>query len=353
MTIKFLKAGNGDAILISLKESDSVRNIIIDGGVSATYYNPDTNTPGELQIEIDKIRKVGQFIDLLVLTHIDNDHICGITEWFRTDSRAGELVKQVWFNSGKTIANYLKHSENEDLRIGISRMDKKTGVAEAVEFEEYLEKSNIWDKKIIIQGQEVELFGLKFTFLSPTIDELERLLKHYREKLGQNTYTAARESDWKIPLKQFIEEESGKGFRFIQDDSLKNGSSISFLITYDDRSFLFLGDSHPNTITKQLAKFGWNKENPLEVEFVKVSHHGSKGNTSRKLIEALRTNDYVFSTDSSGHFHPHKRTIARILSVNPAAIFHFNYEYVRNSLFSEEDRDTFTICARVISEKTF
>ena len=37
MKIKFLKAYNGDSIHISFKEGSKTRNILIDGGMSATY----------------------------------------------------------------------------------------------------------------------------------------------------------------------------------------------------------------------------------------------------------------------------------------------------------------------------
>lgn len=354
MKIKILKAANGDSLLLSFNDGITNRNILIDGGVEQTYYSDATNVKGELFSEIDSIRKRNESIDLLILTHIDNDHICGLLKWFKSDVKAHKLVKKVWFNSGKLIATYLNEPENEDLRVGLKNFsDPQTGVHEAIEYENYLIEKGIWDKKIIIQGQEHEECGVKIQILSPNEAQLKRLLKEYKEKTGDPAYTAGREKDWNKNIKDFIEEESRPDFKFYQDMSVKNGSSISFILTLYDKRFLFLADSHPKGIVKQLKTLGYNMHKPLEVEVMKVSHHGSKANTNKELLEIVKTENYIFSTDSSGHNHPNKRTLARILNVNPNAIFHFNYEHVRNDIFSTQDRQDFQIKARITKELNF
>ncbi len=354
MKIKFLQAGNGDSFLISFLENDKMRNILVDGGIKQTYYSSSTNVNGELYLEIDAIRKRGESIDLLILTHIDNDHICGLLKWFELDNKAHELVKNVWFNSGKLIATYLNEPENEDLRVGLKIFsDSQTGVHEAIEYENYLIEKGIWDKKIIIQGQELEECGIKIQILSPNEAQLKRLLNEYKDKTGDPAYTAGKEKDWDKNLKDFIEEENRYDYKFNQDTSVKNGSSISFILTLDNKRFLFLADSHPKGIVKQLKTFGYSKDNPLEVEVMKVSHHGSKANTNKELLEIIKTENYIISTDSSGHNHPNKRTLARILNVNPNAVFHFNYEHVRNEVFSAQDRQDFQIKARITKELDF
>ena len=61
MEIKFLKADNGDSILISFQDSEKInRNILIDGGIRKTYKtNKDSKGKpkfGELKATIDLIR---------------------------------------------------------------------------------------------------------------------------------------------------------------------------------------------------------------------------------------------------------------------------------------------------------
>ena len=352
--IKFLKAGNGDSILLSINNGKENRNILVDGGIEETYYSNSTGLYGELENEIDSIRNKNEVIDLLILTHIDNDHICGLLKWFELDDKAHELVKNVWFNSGKLIADYFNEPENKDLRVGLKIFsDTQTGVHEAIEYENYLLEKGIWNQKIIIQGEELEEYGVKMQILSPDETQLKKLLNEYKKVSTDTAYTSGKEKDWNKCIKDFIEEETESDFKFNQDRSVKNGSSISFILTMGGKHFLFLADSHPKGIVTQLKALGCSKDRPLEVEAMKVSHHGSKANTSKELLEIVKTENYIISTNGSGHNHPNKRTLARILSVNPNAIFHFNYEHVRNDIFSAQDRQDFKIKARITKELEF
>src|SRR5688500_4923038 len=111
MNIKFLKALNGDAILFSFKEGGKNRNILIDGGMSATYSQKGKKGKleyGELGSLIEILRKQNEIIDLLILTHVDDDHIGGILRWFKEDKNALDLIGNVWFNSGRLIKEVLE-----------------------------------------------------------------------------------------------------------------------------------------------------------------------------------------------------------------------------------------------------
>ncbi|MEO5790239.1 MBL fold metallo-hydrolase, partial [Gelidibacter sp.] len=119
MNIKFLKAFNGDSIWVSFLDSEEIpRNILIDGGVG-NCFKSISNVKGQLFEVINKIRENNQYIDLLVLTHFDDDHIGGILRWLNKDKDASKLIKKVWFNSGKEIAKKFESDENKDLNIEI------------------------------------------------------------------------------------------------------------------------------------------------------------------------------------------------------------------------------------------
>lgn len=356
MKIKILKAFNGDSIIISFKnEEGRNRNILIDGGSYGTYYDSSTNLYGELKEEIFSIKKKKEKIDLLVLTHIDNDHICGFLKWFEMDNEAHSFIQNIWFNSGKLIAEYFKEPENPDLSVGLKIFkDSHTGVNEAIDFEEYLNSKNIWDKKIVTQGMVLHDDDIKIQILSPCEAQLKTLLKEYREKTEDDAYTAGLRKDWSTDLNSFIQEENKVDFKFTQDSSVKNGSSISFVLTIKGENFLFLADSHPKEIVNSLKKLGFNKEKPLEVELFKVAHHGSKSNTNNELLEIIKTDNYIISTNSLGYGHPNKRTLARIINNNPNATIHFNYKHVRDGIFSEKDFSDFKYFkAKVTSEYNY
>ena len=88
MIIKFLKAEKGDSFLLSFMDpQEKPRNIIIDSGLKEAYFDAGTLDYGELHREIEEIKKKGEFIDLMILTHIDNDHICGFLKYFELDDQ--------------------------------------------------------------------------------------------------------------------------------------------------------------------------------------------------------------------------------------------------------------------------
>ncbi|WP_405296806.1 ComEC/Rec2 family competence protein [Algibacter sp. Ld11] len=335
MNVTFLKAFNGDSIWVSFKNNESHKNILIDGGVGDTYKST-SNVKGELFNVIEQIRRDKQFVDLLVLTHFDDDHIGGVLRWLNKDKEASKLIKKVWFNSGKEIAKKFDIEENKDLDIEIidGVDDFNTSARQGIKFEKYLRDNNLWEGKIIEQGAELDLFGLQFKILSPNNEKLDRLLKLYKKQ--KDYFTSGTKKDFNTLLKKFIDEENQPDFKFKEDTSVANGSSIAFIVEYADKNYLFLGDAHPSVVIEGLNKFGYNKFNVLNTEFMKVSHHGSMYNTNKELLEIVKTNNYVISSNATKHGLPNKRTIARIINNNSDAFIYFNYN-LKDDIFSEQD----------------
>ena len=336
MKIKFLKAFNGDSIWISFLENENPRNVIIDGGIGDTYESK-LRRKGDLFDAVEYIQSNGQSIDLLILTHYDDDHVGGLLRWMNKDKEASKLIKKVWFNSGKEIAKELEMEENADLNIEIKEDADEfyTSTKQGIKFEEYLSKNHLWDSKIIKQGDEFDHFGVKFKILSPNKEKLKRLLELYKKE--EDYFTSAGEFDFATSLNNFIEEESDANFKFEEDKSVPNGSSIAFVMEYHGKQFLFLGDAHPSVIIEGLKKLGCDKDIQLEAELIKISHHGSKYNTSSELLSIIKSNDYLISSNGTKHGLPNKRTIARIIKKNSIANIHFNYEELIDRIFTPED----------------
>lgn len=348
MKINFLQAENGDSIAINFIDGEGIpRNIVIDSGREVTYFDR-VRRDGPLK---NVIKNLKGKVDLVILSHIDNDHIEGFLKWFELDKTAPEIIGEVWFNSGEAIANHLNKPKNENLNLFIADgSNVYTGVDEGIEFQKYLQKHNLERDGLITKGLEWEDFNLKINVLTPTHKQLEDLLELYHEETGDVRFTAAG-NDWSKNLSEIIAEEEKPTFRFRQDRSEKNGSSITSLITYKDKSFLLLADSHPKEVCSALKDLGYSKENPIKVEFMQVAHHGSKANNNKELFELVDTENYIISTNSSGHGHPHKSVIARIVAKNPKAIIYSNYKIVADNLLTEQDKmDYPNVQVKIISE---
>jgi beta-lactamase superfamily II metal-dependent hydrolase len=338
MNIRFLKAFNGDSILVTYRDADEVRrNILIDGGPSITYLRkgkkgkPDY---GELHELVQELKCQDLKIDLLILTHVDDDHIDGILSWIEEDSRAHELIGRVWFNSGKVIATHLAMSENPELEIPLQiTTDFKTSITQGATFNTWLKKYNLIDDTAIFAGRNIELGELNFQFLSPDTEKLDKLLRLWKKE-DPNFNTSAQYADYSITLKESL----AKDF-FEEDARVANGSSIAFILTYKNQDkYLFLGDSHPGVVLKYLNKLEYGENNPLTIKFVKISHHGSKANTSVELLKTIATDRYIISAHGLNHGHPDKVLLARIIENNPKARIYFNYPEMINLIFNQQDR---------------
>ena len=291
---------------------------------------------GALMLLIEEIRDRKECIDLLIITHVDDDHIGGILKWFEQDGEgAKDLVKKVWFNSGKLILEHSQEKTHEDyednLLISLHNGRYDTSIKQGVTFEDFIDEHKIWDRRLIKQGDVIELFGLQFTILSPSSDKLAKLLGKW-EKEAPVTETAYI-SDYSISLSDLINEPDS----FKEDNSVPNGSSIAFIVENEHTKIMFLGDAHPQPIIDSLIAMGYSAQNPIKVDYVKLSHHGSKANTNYDLLHLIHADKFLISSDSSVHGLPDKQCLARIINCKKDVNLYFNYPELAPRIFSEQD----------------
>ena len=335
--VNFLKAFNGDAIYISYKVKGKKKNILIDGGVPRTYmHNPNGRpTYGELKTEVVDNLSDDEKIDLLIITHWDNDHIGGIIKWFEEDETAKDKIGKIWFNGGLLINEYFDTNHENSNKYELDISDSPfTSSAQGIYFEDIIAEYGLWNEQLVKVGQTAEDEDIKFTILSPTDVKLEKLLKEW-EKSPNNPYTSCEKDYDKTidELMTFIDEN-----KFKEDSTVHNGSSIAFILEIDKKKMLFLGDSHPSVICESLINLG--EPLPLKVDFLKVSHHGSRGNTSDELLDMIDCNNFVLLADGTHKGLPHKETLVRIMKKKNGCNFYFNYSELIENIFDSEMDDS-------------
>lgn len=298
--ITVLPAHHGDSIIVKTFDINGNEfNILIDGGTAKTFEKV-------LKKELKKIST----INIIILTHIDSDHIGGLIKFVKHALFNPAQIEKYWFNS-KNI-KFLKLGDN------ISSGQAKT-------FEELLiDKGEIkdkWTQEIVIGSKPLLPNGLNIDIISPSKEILEKLYKEwpdlseeYNKKLEDITISTNKLSQIIRGSLLTLALADDKPDKSIMDD-IVNSSSIAFIFTTFDISILFLGDAHPYLIQQTLSSKGYSKENKLKIDFVKVSHHGSKNNTTNALLDMLECNKFIISTNggSSTHTHPDRETIARII----------------------------------------
>jgi len=323
LTIKVLPANCGDCIIISFDDGDGIKNILIDGG-SGTIYDDI------LKEEIIKIKRKKQKIDLLIVTHIDNDHIGGIIKFIEDDEN-NSCIKEVWFNSWTNF----NHKA-----VKLSHEKKEISAKEARTLENKLKDLNIWNNELIKQGVVRNYNKAKITVVSPDEEKLEKLKDYIKDEF------LISESD---DRKKSIEVLQNRKFK--EDTSIPNGSSISFVFEYESKKILFLGDSFPSVVLDGLGKMNFiNETKKVKFDYVKVSHHGSKYNTDDNLLEEIECNNYIVTTMGCKG-KPNKETFSRILKYHQPLNLFFNYKNNKTKdIFLSSEFKNYTITENYLCE---
>lgn len=333
ITIKCLPANIGDSILLSYNNTE----ILIDTGTKRTYKTALK----------DLFKQLIQ-IDLLILTHIDEDHIGGILKYYDDQNKKDDIIKKVWFNSSDNISNFLNFPLIMQNQIFIEdSSDLDMSVKQGITLEKIFISKNILNDKAILALSQYEINKGRFTILSPDIIHLGLLQDDWGIESNKQI-NMSQESDYHKSIDELCKNP------FKDDTSLANKTSIAFLFEYDKYKLLFLGDSSPMVVKNNLIKLGYNKVNKLSIDVIKVSHHGSKNGISNSLLELITCTNYIISTDGSNGL-PDKEALAKIITSQEDAVYlHFNY-YNENisSIFSEEERKKYNFIINYLNNQDY
>ena len=336
---------NGDCHFIRLIDGEDQYVIMVDCG--------SFNNPVQAYIE----RECGKHIDILVVTHIDDDHIKGVITMLNKykDDDVFQIDK-IWFNSyqstGEEETRKLTPEETEvilRLKSGLKhKLKPYTGeistnqsmtLAETILSLPKYEKA--WNLRAITTSTPVQRLGRwgKISFVSPSPERLKDLMKDYAKwiyehlyrKLGANEKYEGSENIFEIlvryadvnkhilsegqvsaaeTLTEYLLREKSKPSRL--DDSPTNGSSIAFVWKKGRHRILMLGDAWADEVTRGLLKAFSKGRYPLLFDFVKVSHHASAANTTSTLLDHIESKDWFISGYTNSK-KEHLKTVSRII----------------------------------------
>jgi len=322
LKIKVLPAGCGDCILISFGEQKDIKNILIDGGAGTVYDDV-------LRNEIAKIRSEKQKIDLLIVTHTDTDHIGGIIK-FIEDESLNDCIKEVWFNSWTNF-------EGKPVKLSHDTQEISAGSAKTLENK--LLKMNIWQNKLIAQGISRKYNKAKITVVSPSQDSLEALRGYLKSEFPIS------ESD---DRKKEIEILQRRDFK--ENKAIPNASSIAFVFEYKSKKILFTGDSFPSIVLEGLERMKFIDNKKVKFDYVKLSHHASKYNTSDEFLKNIECNNYIVTTMGCNG-KPNKETFARILKYHQPLNLFFNHKTKKTTdIFLHKDDVNYQITQTYLEE---
>ena len=300
--IHFLPVYHGDSFVIECDMGEHHGVVVVDGGPS-----------GGAEFLKSKLEQVGT-PDLLVLTHYDGDHIQGLIDYIEDcQCRLAIPAKEVWANCAGDV------KVKDDNFSPIMAFSPRQGVELARLLNAMARTGKMTWRDDIVEGVVPDCPFASIEVVSPTGEMRELAIGQQEEQAGKMNaidldegvkMKMSRENDIDIPLDILAK---GKPKAPNKTKDVPNASSVAFILRCDGLSILMLGDSFPHNVEAYLRSKGYSEENPLEVDFVKVAHHGSKHNTSNELLDIIKCNHYLISTNGSIFHHPDRDSIAHIL----------------------------------------
>ena len=315
MTIYPLRAAYGDALVVESRNEDRTYKIVIDGG------------PKETEEKIaDYYCQLGH-INLLVLTHYDEDYIKGVIAFLERLKGNDRIIDRVWANCA-TIVEYDK-DENaaayEDAYTLAKLLDK-------------LKRDGVigeWNDDITIEHKPISIGPFFIEVLSPTKEINEELKRRYKDYIEKEGLKDDPDQDEDVSYGRVLHDAS-KSFDYLAEHfkptstTFMNKSSIALKISAEERTILCLADADAKVIEDVLLGKGLSENNPIKVDLVKMSHHGSKANIRKNLFGMIVSQKFLITTNggTAGAYHPDRQTLACVCQWkhNDAPItFYFNY----------------------------
>lgn len=316
--IELLQVTYGDSIFIYITTDDTTFTILMDGGPKSAYCKKERMrlVPGCLQRKLDAMKEAEKHIDLLIITHVDEDHIGGLKEWFEQDFPSMDFVKEIWLNDDVEIADVT---------------DKRNTSAKAASLLKLLEEKGMKHRNKIVAGMKEDYSWGQIKVLAPNADD-HNVIAHDIKKELKNAGTSAK---YQKSIKDYLRDE------YTRDTvTPENDASIAILLqTKDGENDLFFGDACISTIMDSIESD--NKiEKPLHCKWVKLSHHGSKNNFLPSLLDLVTAENFVFSTDGSYYGHPDKEVLSQLVEKTDANLC-FNYLKRGKQMITKQDEQDY------------
>lgn len=362
--IKTFESGAGDCIFLVMKDE-------MDG--SSFHIMMDCNVlTDEIKAYIrDELYKR---IDVLIVTHIDSDHVNGITKLMRNPDFSDMQIGMILFNGfqpqteqpktlpPKTIVKL--QSVAELLPPTVDEAFQKTNGMDAAclitELNKHPQWKAVWRQTPILAGETIPLgnnekWG-RLRVLSPTQGAMDNLLHDVKLEYAKRLSSAPPNEDFLDQDKYYelmlrlaelrkspslsrkinaaiitLETLNNSAKTDAEEYDVTNANKVSLALCWEGcegmKRILLMGDAISSQVVNELNNID---DDSIWFEAVKVSHHGSKHNTSIELNAKVDSAHYFF-TGGKDNEGPDIETIAKI-TIKPLAegieqrVIHYNHE---------------------------
>jgi beta-lactamase superfamily II metal-dependent hydrolase len=317
LKLHVMQAKHGDSLILEYGTASDPRHTLIDGGPKTIYED-------HLRHKLVEIRDGGGKLELVILSHVDEDHVYGLLELMsdlRHQRVGGDAetiaVDTLWHNTfSQTIGRDVQSgfrglvadvpSAGERMVISaraersINQGDQLQGMARGLGIKVNPQFSAHEVISVDKSPMPIQLGQLTLRIVGPTDKNLNRLRKEWLKWL-------------KDQKKRVLDPDPAVAEKAIReaDGSVPNRSSIMVLAAADDKTILLTGDGRGDHLLKGLQEAGLlDSDGSLHVDVLKVPHHGSINNVSHKFFSKVTADHYVVSADWEPHHHPDLEALA-------------------------------------------
>lgn len=332
-TLEALPASQGDALWLTWGDEDAPRHLLVDAGP------PRNALRKALRSHIaDRLTATGGRLELLVVTHIDSDHVGGVLHLF-ADGPPCE-IDDVWFNGYDHHPTDVMGAEQAE-RLSDLLVEHELGWNAAFGAGPVAVPA---DPAAPLPRVELP-GGLHLTVLGPTRQRLRELAPHWRKECeaaglvpGIAPTEPTPEPADTLGAVRIRDVEGLAAAPFTPDDSLANAASITLLAEHAGRSVLLTGDALAEDVVAALDRLAEERGGPVGVHALKVPHHGSRANVTAQLVERVGAPHHLFCSDGKVYGHPSPEAVARVVTASQQPVdLHFNH---RSDLTAAWDRAT-------------
>lgn len=337
-TLEAVKARHGDCLILHYGPQGSPQRVLIDGGPSRVWEP-------FLEPRLQQLRQEEGLGDdaplrfrMLMVSHIDADHIVGVIdlmEALQEDDSVPYRFRTLWHNSfddaigGSGAAD--SAVQETSLAVGVAAGLDPEAIPRDLPVDDHnafalasvrqgrtlrllaedlgipFNKADGPDPALLLAGNTANLRdGLTFELLGPNQGQVDALRASWKNFLDEQERRRRERED--------AEEASVELVEFV-DRSVPNLASLVVWAEKDDKVMLLTGDARGDFILEALENTGRLEEggdDSLEIDLLKMPHHGSDRNVADVFFQRIRARHYVFSGDGF-HGNPEPETFRLLL----------------------------------------
>lgn len=272
--VTFINVGNGDAILVEVPDGNCREGrfvMLIDGGSNENAEYEETATERIRAAEYLEQKGVGH-IDIMVCTHIHEDHTCGLLPvakkwlpgelWQPFPTETVSMMKYLWMKAETESGNKFIAALNDFHKLTT-----------------YVKEN-----------------GGKVLQKTPFMGRSERV-----EVLGPSAAALERENEW-------MKELYGEGHTELlpEMDRYMNSASLLLRFTCGGKTFLFTGDTEKDCYKDCMGK--------IRADVFKVGHHGQENSLSREVLQAVSPKAAVICVSSDRRYESGSPVVLQMLA---------------------------------------